>query len=89
MAVYTGEVGLSKAKRCSGLLPETQIKTARVSLSFLLDVSVGPPSEFLPHGSGGCFPVATKNDPCSKVLKPFQSVALHRSACAPDQVCVC
>ena len=34
-------MGLSKAERCSGLLPETQRKTVRVSLSFLFDVTVG------------------------------------------------
>ena len=40
----TLEVGLSKAEKCSGLLPETQRKTVKVSLSFLFDVSVGHPS---------------------------------------------
>ena len=40
----TLEVGLSKVKRCSGLLPETQRKTFRVSLSFLFDVSAVHPS---------------------------------------------
>ena len=37
----TAEVGLGKAEWCSGLLPETQRKTVRVSLSFRFDVSVG------------------------------------------------
>ena len=36
----TLKVGLSKAERCSGLLPETLRKTVTVSLSFLFDVSV-------------------------------------------------
>ena len=37
----TLEVGLSKAERCSELMPVTQRKTVKVSLSFLFDVSVG------------------------------------------------
>ena len=37
----TLKVGLGKAERCSGLLPETQRKTVRVSVSLLFDVSVG------------------------------------------------
>ena len=71
----TLEVGLSKVKRCSGLLPETQRKTVRVSLSFLFDVSVGNPSSCHMEVVHECFPAATKKDPCSNVLEAFKSFA--------------
>ena len=39
----TLEVGLSKVERCSGLMPETQRETVRVSLSFFLGAACGSP----------------------------------------------
>ena len=71
----TLEVGLSKVERCSGLMPETQRETVRVSLSFFFDVSVGHSSSCHMEVVHGCFPAATKNDPCSNVMKTFQSIA--------------
>ena len=57
----TLEVGLSKVERCSGLLPETQRKTVRVSLSFLFDVSVGHPRSC--HMEVVMFPCSNEDRP--------------------------